>query len=107
MEDSIQKRVSYYDREHKNIGYWYHTIFKRFYLPEFDDVLYYPSWKFINDTIIDIGTRFYLIKELTETDFVIEDSCSGRTFHYKAAPLEIIPPEYQKVQEIPRELRIP
>jgi len=101
--DSMTNRISYFDREYKNLGYFYSTILKKFYMPEFDDVFYYPTWHFINDTIIDIGTGLCRIKVLTETEFIYD--FRGTEFHYKVAPMEMIPKEYQSVQSIPKELQ--
>ena len=98
-------RISYYDREYKSLGYFYNNRFKEFYMPEFDDVFYYPYWKLINDTIIDVRGCLLHIKTLTETDLILKVPCNGKVYHYKAAPLEIIPKEYQCVQPIPKALQ--
>lgn len=103
--DSTLKHVDYFDRSNVNMQYWYNNVKKKFYLSEFDDVLYYPTWKFINDTLIDIRTDTCIIKKLTETDFVYLSLFFGKEFHYQVAPLEIIPEEYRKAQEVPEILR--
>ena len=104
-EDSAWNHVSYYDREYKSLGYFYNNYSKEFYMPEFDDVFYYPYWKLINDTILDEGGLLLRIKTLTETDLILENPCNGKINHYKATPLEIIPKEYQCVQPIPKALQ--
>jgi len=103
--DTILYHVSYYDREYKSLGYFYNNYLKKFYMPEFDDVFYYPYWKLINDTILDEGGLLLRIKTLTETDLILKDPCNAVLYHYKAAPLEIIPKKYQCVQPIPEELQ--
>ena len=101
--DTILYRVLYFDREYKSLDYWYNAWYQKFYMGEFDDVFYYPTWLFINDTIMDLRTGLCRIKVLNEMEFAYE--FRGKTYQYKPAPLDIIPEEYRKIQPLPKVLQ--
>ena len=101
--DTILYRVLYFDREYKSLGYWYNAVSQKFYMPEFDDMLYHPTWHFINDTIIDFRTELCRIKTLNDMEFVYE--FRGKINKYKSAPLDIIPEKYKKIQPLPEALQ--
>lgn len=98
------RRIEYFDRKNINLGYRYYYKNRIFHMPKFSDCLYNPNWKFENDSIINIGGDKCKILKLTETEFIFVSSWRDK-FHYKVAPKEIIPKEYQKYQEVPDALK--
>ena len=100
--DSVYNQIIYYDREGKTLIYSYNIIKDTFYMPKFYDVLYAPYWYLIDDKTLNEGGVHYRIIKLTEKDLVI--LFRGKEVHYRAAPMEIIPKEYQCVQPLPKAL---
>ena len=101
--DTVSYDVLYFDREYKSLSYRYNTRYQKFYMPEFDDMFYYPTWYFINDTIIDFRTELCRIRVLNEMEFTFE--FRSEIYRYKSAPLDIIPEEYRKIQPLPKALQ--
>ena len=98
------RKIAYFDRKHIQLGYFYNDKKKHFFMEKLQDALYNPSWKFENDSIINIGGDKCKILKLTETEFIFVSHWRDK-FHYKVAPKEIIPKEYQKYQEVPDALK--
>ena len=100
------RKIAYFDRKHIRLGYYYYDKKKHFFMEKLQDALYNPSWKFENDSIINIGGEKCKILKLTETEFsFVSDPPYRFNRHYKVAPKEIIPKEYQKYQEVPDALK--
>jgi len=101
---NANKRISYFDRQFTNLVFWYDTIDNKIHQDKIGDVLYRPYWRFINDSTFDQGGDYCKIITLNDTLLVFESAHAG-LLAYKSIPIDSLPINYRKVQEIPKGLR--
>lgn len=97
-EKSKAENYYYFDKN----GKW--LVFqKRFNKSNFDkldrgDIYFIETWRLINDSTIEIGTRLYHIVKITDDEFIFLSKESGFKRRLIAVPENIIPAHFQRMQ---------
>jgi len=97
-EKSKAQNFYYFDKNGKWLVFQRGFSKKTFNKLDRGDVYFIETWKLINDSSVDIGTRSYHIGNITEDEFVFLFKEDGYNRKLVTAPDSMIPLHYQKIQ---------
>jgi hypothetical protein len=97
-EKSKAQNLYYFDKNGKWLVFQRGFSKKIFSKLDRGDVYFIETWKLINESTVEIGTRPYHIEKITENEFVFLFKKDGYKRKLIAAPDSIIPLQYRKMQ---------
>ena len=95
-EKSKAENFYYFDKNGKWLVFQRGSTKTNFRKLDRGDVYFIETWKLIDDSTIDIGTRPYRIEKITTDEFIF--SLDGYKRKLITIPDSVIPSHYQKMQ---------
>ena len=91
------ERFYYFDKN----GKW--LVFTKYIDGSFEkydggDIILNETWNLINDSIINIGGKAYSIEVINEDKFIFSDKLNGRGRMLETVSIDLIPPDYHRMQ---------
>jgi len=97
-EKSKAEKIYYFDKNGKWLVFQRGYVKAKFNKLDRGDVYFIETWKLINDTTVDIGTKPYYIEKITDDEFIFLFKDDGYKRRLITAPDSIIPVQFQKMQ---------
>ena len=97
-EKSKAQNFYYFDKNGKWLVFQRGYSKKNFYKLDRGDVYFIETWKLLDDSTVDIGTRPYHIDKITESEFINIDRTENYRQKLISAPDSLIPEKYRRLQ---------